>query len=200
VVCDFLRLNPRVDARVVLLDRTVDLIEEGLDVAVRIGVLADSSLIATRVGSVRQIVCASPGYLSAHGEPKQREELSDHDCITFMARDARDRWHFSDGKKREPVRVRSRLIINTAEAAIDAAKAGLGITRVLSYQAVTALSDGSLQEILKESDKAELPVSILHREDKLAQAKVRAFVAFAASALRKRVAFLGAMPAKRPVR
>lgn len=200
VVCDFLRLNPRVDARVVLLDRPVDLIEEGLDVAVRIGVLADSSLIATRVGSVRQIVCASPGYLCAHGEPKQREELSDHDCITFMARDARDRWHFSDGKRREPVRVRSRLIINTAEAAIDAAKAGLGITRVLSYQAVAALSDGSLQEILKESDKAELPVSILHREDKLAQAKVRAFVAFAASALRKRIAFLGAKPAKRPVR
>jgi len=187
VLCDFLRLNPRVSARMALLDRPVDLIEEGLDVAVRIGVLADSSLIATRVGSVGQIVCASPQYLKTHGEPKHREDLANHDCITFMARDARYRWNFSDGKRKEPVRVRSRLIINTAESALDAAKAGLGITRVLSYQAVAALSDGSLKEILGGSDQAELPVSILHREDKLAQAKVRAFVSFAAAALRKRL-------------
>jgi len=197
VLCDFLQLNPRVSARVALLDRPVDLIEEGLDVAVRIGVLADSSLIATRVGNVRQVVCASPQYLKAHGEPKRREDLGDHDCITFMARDVRDRWNFFDGKRKEAVRVRSRLIINTAESALDAAKAGLGITRVLSYQAVAALSEGSLKEILKGSDQTELPVSILHREDKLAQAKVRAFVSFAAAALRKRLGVLDAKPGKR---
>jgi DNA-binding transcriptional LysR family regulator len=118
-----------------LLDRPVDLIEEGLDIAIRIGALPDSSLIATRVGTVRQIVCASPDYLNAHGSPKAPEQLSSHDCITFSALDARDRWTFSDGKKQKRVRVRSRLAVNTAEAAIDAAIAGLGITRVLSYQA-----------------------------------------------------------------
>ena len=200
VVCDFLRRYPRVDARLALLDRPVDLIEEGLDVAVRIGALADSSLVATRAGAVRQIVCASPRYLADHGEPKRRDALSEHDCITFSARDARDRWTFSDGKKRERVRVRSRLVVNTAEAAIDAAVAGVGITRVLSYQAAAALADGSLKEILKGSDSAEIPVSILHREDRLAQTKVQAFVAFAAAALRKRIPALEAKPAKRAAR
>jgi DNA-binding transcriptional LysR family regulator len=199
VVCDFLRRYPRIDVRMVLLDRPVDLIEEGLDVAVRIGTLADSALIATRAGAVRQVVCASPAYLATHGEPKRRDDLSEHDCITFSARDARDRWTFSDGRKQVRVRVRSRLMVNTAEAAIDAAIAGVGITRVLSYQATAALAEGSLKELLKGSDIAEFPVSILHREDRLAQAKVQAFVAFAAAALRKRIPPLDAKPAKRAV-
>jgi DNA-binding transcriptional LysR family regulator len=197
VVSDFLRRYPRIDARMLLLDRPIDLIEEGLDVAVRIGALADSTLIGTRVGSVRQIVCASPRYLTDHGEPKLRHELGRHDCITFSARDARDRWTFSDGKRQERVRVRSRLTVNTAEAAIDAAITGVGITRVLSYQAAAALAEGSLKEVLRGSDSSEIPVSILHREDRLAQAKVQAFVAFASAALRKRIPLLDAKPAKR---
>ncbi len=200
VVSDFLRRFRRIDVRMLLLDRPVDLIEEGLDVAVRIGTLPDSTLIATRVGAVRQVVCASPIYLAAHGEPKLRHELGDHDCISFSALDARDRWTFADGKKQERVRVHSRLAVNTAEAAIDAAIAGVGITRVLSYQAAAAFAEGSLKEILKGSDTAEIPVSILHREDRLAQAKVQAFVAFAAAALRKRMPPPDAKPAKRKLR
>ncbi len=199
VVCEFLRRCPRVDVRMLLLDRPVDLIEEGLDVAVRIGALADSSLIATRAGAVRPIVCASPRYLAEHGEPKETQALSEHDCITFSARDARDLWAFSDGKKRSRVRVRTRLTVNTAEAAIDAAIAGVGVTRVLSYQVTAALADGTLKEILKGSDSTEMPVTILHREDRLAQTKVQAFVAFAAVALRKRTAALD-KPAKRAAR
>jgi DNA-binding transcriptional LysR family regulator len=200
VVSDFLRRYPRIDARMLLLDRPVDLIEEGLDIAVRIGMLPDSTLIAMRVGAVRQIVCASPSYLAEHGEPKRRDDLGDHACITFSARDARDRWTFMDGKKQERVRVRSRLSVNTAEAAIDAAIAGIGITRVLSYQAAAALADGSLKEILRGADSAELPVSILHREDRLAQTKVQVFVAFAGAALRKRIPSPDANPAKRKQR
>jgi DNA-binding transcriptional LysR family regulator len=200
VVSDFLRRYPRIDARMLLLDRPVDLIEEGLDIAVRIGMLPDSTLIAMRVGAVRQIVCASPGYLAQHGEPKRRDDLGDHACITFSARDARDRWTFMDGKKQERVRVRSRLSVNTAEAAIDAAIAGIGITRVLSYQAAAALANGSLKEILRGADSAELPVSILHREDRLAQTKVQVFVAFAGVALRKRIPSPDANPAKRKQR
>ena len=96
--------------------------------------------------------------------------------------------------------MRSRLTVNTAEAAIDAALAGVGITRVLSYQAAAALAEGSLREILKGSDSAEIPVSILHREDRLAQTKVQAFVAFASAALRKRIPPLDAKPAKRASR
>jgi DNA-binding transcriptional LysR family regulator len=200
VVCEFLGRFPRIDARLLLLDRPVDLIEEGLDIAIRIGALPDSSLIATRVGTVRQIVCASPAYLNAHGSPKAPEQLSSHDCITFSALDARDRWTFSDGKKRKRVRVRSRLAVNTAEAAIDAAIAGLGITRVLSYQAAQAIAGGSLTVIFETSGSEEIPISILHREDRLAQAKVQAFVAFASAALRKRIPPLDAKSAKRAVR
>jgi DNA-binding transcriptional LysR family regulator len=200
VVSDFLRRYPRIDVRMLLLDRPVDLIEEGLDIAVRIGTLPDSTLIATRVGAVRQIVCASPGYLAARGEPKRRDDLGDHACITFSARDARDRWTFMDGKKQERVRVRSRLSVNTAEAAIDAAIAGIGITRVLSYQAAAALADGSLKEILRETGAADIPISILRREDRLAQTKVQVFVAFAGAALRKRIPSPDANPAKRKQR
>jgi DNA-binding transcriptional LysR family regulator len=145
LVSEFLSRYPRIDVRMLLLDRPVDLIEEGIDIAVRIGHLPDSMLIATRVGAVRQIVCASPAYLAAHGKPERREELGVHACITFVARDARDRWTFTDGKKQERVRVHSRLTVNTAEAAIDAARAGVGIARVLSYQAAAALADGSLE-------------------------------------------------------
>lgn len=200
VVAEFLSRFPRVNARLLLLDRPVDLLEEGLDVAIRIGTLADSSLIAVRVGSVRQAICASPDYLRARGIPKAPEQLSAHDCITFSALDALDRWTFSEGRKQKRVRVRSRLAVNTAEAAVDAAIAGLGIARVLSYQAARALTEGSLKAILVDSDSGEIPVSILHREGRLAQPKVQAFAAFAANALRKRMQSLAYKPNKRPSR
>ena len=160
--------------------------------------LPDSTLIATRVGAIRQVTCASPAYLARAACPTPHE-LADHACITFSARDARDGWPLR-GKKRERVRVHSRLIVNTAEAAIDAAKAGVGITRVLSYQAAAALADGSLKEILRGTGAADIPISILHREDRLAQTKVQAFVAFAGAALRKRIPSPNANPAKRKQR
>ena len=200
VVAEFLSVNPRIDARLLLLDRPVDLIEEGLDVAVRIGSLADSSLIAIRVGSLRHVVCASPDYLASRGAPKEPEHLASHDCITFSALAAGDRWAFGKGKKQKRVRVRSRLVVNTAEAAVDAAIAGLGVTRVLSYQAAHAIVDGSLRSILEDSDPGEIPVSVLHREGWLARSKVQSFVAFATSELRKRMHGLSAVPTKRSPR
>lgn len=190
VVTEFLRRFPRVSARLYLLDRPVDLLEEGLDIAVRIGVLPDSSLIATRVGSVHHVVCASPGYLKARGVPKVPDELAAHDCITFAGLVTGDRWFFTQGRAQKRVRVDSRLIVNTAEAAIDAAITGLGITRVLSYQVAKPLADKSLRPLLTNNLAGEIPVSILHREDRLAQPKARAFVAFAAEALRKRMRWL----------
>jgi DNA-binding transcriptional LysR family regulator len=196
----FLRESPRVSARLLLLDRPVDLIEEGLDIAIRIGVLASSSLIATRVGFVRNVVCASPGYLKVHGAPRAPEQLVDHDCITFAGLPIGDRWIATQGKRQKRLPVRPRLVVNTAEAAVDAAIAGLGITRVLSYQAARAIADGSLRVILETWDTAEIPVSILHREGRLAQPKVQAFVAFAANALRKRMQALTSRSAKRPQR
>ena len=184
VVVEFLRMFPRVTARLLLVDRTVDLIEEGLDVSVRIGALPDSSLIAARVGSIRHITCASPAYLASRGRPSSPQELRNHDCISFTALSPVERWSFA-GAKPQRVNLHPRLTVNTAEAAIDAAVAGLGITRVLSYQAARPVADGSLRLILENFEPEEMPVNILHREDRLPQAKVESFIAFAVPRLRK---------------
>jgi DNA-binding transcriptional LysR family regulator len=184
VVTAFLTVNKRASARLLLVDRVVDLVEEGLDVGVRIGNLPDSSLRATRLGSIRYVTCASPGYLADRGEPATPSELARHDCISFNTISHPERWSFG-GEKERRVTVSPRLIVNTAEAAIDAASAGLGIARVLSYQAESALAKGSLRRILKEFEPEPIPVNLVHREDRLPQAKVESFIAFAAPRLRQ---------------
>jgi len=183
IMVEFLANFPRVTARMLLVDRVVDLIEEGLDVSLRIGALPDSSLMATRVGAIRQVSCASPGYLAKRGVPSVPQELSGHDCISFTIMSPPDLWRFAKPQTR--VTVAPRLIVNTAEAAIDAAKAGLGIARVLSYQAAASLADGSLRLILENFEPEATPVSLLHREDRLPQAKVQSFIALAAPRLRQ---------------
>ncbi len=198
VVVEFLSELPRLNVRMLLLDRPVDLIEEGLDVAVRIGELADSSLIATRVGGVRRVLCASPAYLARRGTPRRIEDLARHDCISFSALHQDAQWTFPDGKGVRRVRVRPRLIVNTAEAAIDAAIAGLGVTRVLSYQAALALADGSLRRVLPSLVSEEIPVTLLHHESRLPQRKVQAFISFAAARLRRRLGNLAVKGSKRP--
>jgi DNA-binding transcriptional LysR family regulator len=184
IVVEFLKKFPSVTARLVLLDRVVDLIEEGLDVSLRIGSLPDSSQIAKRVGAIRHVTCAGPGYLKARGMPQSPRDLLQHDCIGFTALGGGDRWTFG-GPKRERISVRPRLLVNSAEAAIDAAIAGLGVTRVLSYQVATRLSEGSLRLVLEDFEPEEIPVSLLHREDRLPQAKVQQFIGFAAPRLRE---------------
>ena len=185
IMVAFLAAFPRVTARLLFVDRVVDLIEEGLDISVRIGALPDSSLMATRVGAIRHVTCASPGYLAKRGVPSVPQELGGHDCISFTMLSPADIWRFAGPKPRQRVTVHPRLIVNAAEAAIDAAKAGLGITRVLSYQAEASLGDGSLRLILEDFEPDAMPVSLLHREDRQPQAKVQSFVAFAAPRLRK---------------
>lgn len=184
VVVEFLAMYPLVTARMLLVDRIVDLIEEGLDIAVRIGSLPDSSLVATRLGTIRSVVCASPSYLATRGTPATPQELAGHDCITFNTIPSAERWSFS-ARKESRVAIHARLTVNTAEAAIDAAKAGLGIARVLSYQAEASLNDGSLRLILEAFEPGAMPVSLVHREDRLPQAKVQSFIALAVPRLRK---------------
>jgi DNA-binding transcriptional LysR family regulator len=187
IVTDFLRKHPRVDVRMLLLDRSVDLIEEGLDVAVRIGELADSSLVAARVGSVRAILCASPGYLKAKGKPRTPDDLAMHDCITVPVIASDNRWVLGPSRRPRRVRVHSRLVANSAEAVVDAAAAGLGIARILSYQAERAIAAGKLVRVLADYEGEDVPVSVLHREARLPQLKVQDFVAFAVERLRKRL-------------
>src|SRR5271166_1810168 len=150
VVSEFLKTYPEIDIRLVLADRVVNLFEDHLDLAVRIGELPDSSLVANRVGAIRRVVCASPAYFTARGTPGTPADLRDHDCVTFEGLALPEAWTFRDGKAEISAPIRSRLVVNTAEAAIDAAAAGLGITRVLSYQVAQAVMDGRIQIALAE--------------------------------------------------
>lgn len=188
VVNAFLAAWPEVDARLLLLDRVVDLLDEGLDLAVRIGPLPESGMIATRVGTIGSYVCAAPEYLERHGTPQAPADLGAHACIAFSAASAVDGWAFPVDGRMVAVPVRTRLIVSTAEAAVDAAEAGLGITRILSYQAAGAIEAGRLRRILVRFEPPPAPVSIVRPESRLAPAKVRAFLDFAAPRLRRALA------------
>jgi DNA-binding transcriptional LysR family regulator len=184
VVSEFLRAHPRVDVRLSLADRNLEWVDEGLDVAVRIGALPDSSLVAAKVGAVRRIACASPDYLRRRGTPAQPEDLAAHDCVSFEPLSSPTRWSFPSRRGARAVSIRSRLTVTTADAAIDAAASGLGITRVLSYQAADAIAAGRLTRILERFEPAALPVSVLHAEGRAPRPKVRAFVELATTRLR----------------
>lgn len=184
IVLDFLALNPLVTARMLFLDRVVDLVVEGFDAAVRIAHLPDSSLTAVRVGQVRRVVCAAPGYLERRGTPRRLDELREHDAIIFSQTEAADEWAFGAGSAGETVRPPAKLIVNSSEVAIAAAVAGRGITRVLSYQAAAEVRAGRLAIVLDEFEPPAIPISVVYPEGRRAAAKVRAFVDFAVARLR----------------
>ncbi len=186
VVTEFLRAYPDVDIRLQLGDRMVNLFEEPVDLAVRIGDLPDSSLIATRVGSVHPVVCASAGYLSARGRPAHPDELTAHDCVTFEGLMSADTWNFSSGKDLVSAAIHSRLVVSTAEAAIAAAIAGAGITRVLSYQVADAVRTGALEIVLQEFEPAAWPVSLVYPSQGRLPLKLRAFLDYAVPRLKTR--------------
>jgi len=190
VIDDFLSRFPDIDVRFALSDRNVHLIDDRVDVAARIGMLPDSSTMAMRVGSVRRVVCGSPTYFAAHGRPGKPGDLSKLPCVTFEGLGSATAWSFraGRGKAEEPMLVRSRLLVNTAEAAVDAAVAGVGMTRVLSYQAAEALAEGKLEIVLEDFEPDPLPVSLIHPGQALLPLKTRSFLQFAAPRLRERLA------------
>jgi DNA-binding transcriptional LysR family regulator len=190
VVMDFLRAYPEIAVRLVQVDRVIDLQENHVDLAVRIADLPDSSLIALRVGSIRRVVCASPAYFAARGTPRRPADLAAHDCVTFEGPIAPDIWAFASGETAATIPIRPRLIVNTAEAAVDAAVAGLGVTRVLSYQAAEALSAGTLALALQDFEPPPSPVSLVYAGQGLLPQKLRAFLDFAAPRLKARLAAL----------
>ena len=186
IVQRFLAANPRVSCRLILSDRNVDLAKDGVDVAIRIGALPDSSLIVSKVGKLCLLTCAAASYLKQRGVPEAPAALSDHDCIAFSNIAGGVQWNFRSALHgRHTVRLSPRLEVNTAEAAIDAAASGLGITRVLSYQAVAALKKGRLRTILDVYDDVAIPVQVVHRAMRLPKPQVRAFVPLVSDALRK---------------
>src|SRR3954465_11776549 len=188
LVCAFLERHPGVDARLLLVDRVVSLAEEGLDLAVRIGPLPDSSLRARLVGQVRWVVCASAAYLARAGIPRTPEALARHACISFDAGTPfADQWTFpSVGRRERKVALRPRLIVNTAQAGIDAASAGLGVVRVLSYQVQRALAKKELRLVLESVAAAPVPIHILQLPG-VTNRLATEFVDFAAERLRTRL-------------
>ncbi|WP_437956174.1 LysR family transcriptional regulator [Sorangium sp. So ce119] len=184
VVFDFLARHPRVSARTLLVDRVVDMLDEGLDVAVRIAHLPDSSLTAIRVGSVRLVVCASPDYLAARGAPETPADLTQLDTIGFSQAAWPAEWSFSSGARVQKVLPPSQLLVNTADVAIAAAVAGRGLARVLSYQVGPELRAGRLRIVLPAFEPPPVPVHVVHPEGPRAAARVRAFVDFLVERLR----------------
>lgn len=191
VVLDFLKAYPDINVRLVLADYLIDLVENRVDLAVRIGELPDSGLVATRLGAVSWITCASPAYLAARGTPQSLDDLARHDCIAFEGLYSTNSWEFAQGKDTRTVPIRPRFSVNTASGAIDAALRHAGIVRVLSYQAATAIAEGSLVAVLQQFQTAPRPVHLVHGGQPILPLKLRAFLDFAATRLKASLSGLG---------
>lgn len=177
IVTEFLAAYPQINVRMLLTDRNLHLIEDHVDMAVRIGPLPDSTMIATRVGLMRTVVCASPKLLAGQGVPKSPEDLAGLPCVNFELLSPASAWPYMP--------IRPRLSVTTAEAAVWAAAQGLGVTRVLHYQCADAINDGSLRIILANFEVEPLPVHLLHAARGALPAKLRVFLDFAAGRLRE---------------
>lgn len=180
IVTGLLRRHPALDIRLTLNDRIVRLAEEGVDIAIRLAPLPDSALRAVRLGTVRRILVASPAYVTRRGAPMSPAALAGHEAIGFENEAPGNEWRFGEGAG-HAVRLRPRLTLDNADAAIAAAIEGMGITRVLDYQVADALRDGRLIELLGEYAPAPVPASLLYEARRHGSANVRAFVAAARS-------------------
>lgn len=175
VMSDFLERHRTVTGELQLADRTVNLVEEGVDLAVRIGHLADSSLVARRVGHTRRVVVGSPGYLERRGTPRRPESLSGHDVIQFSAVTPLPEWRFNRDGSEARVALAPRFVTNSADAAIGHAERGGGLTMVLAYQVAEAVSAGRLRVILPGFEPPALPIHLVYPTGRLLSAKVKAF-------------------------
>lgn len=184
VVLAFLAAFPEVNVRMVLADHVIDLVESQVDVAVRIGRLPDSGLVAKHIGDIHWVICASPAYLAKRGVPATPDDLAGHDCIGFEGLQMARTWPFERGTKLRNVSIQPRFAANTADAVIEAAIAGVGIARLTSYQAARAIRDGKLVSILRGFAPESLPVHLVHTGPPLLPLKMRAFLDFAGPRLK----------------
>ncbi len=180
-IVDYLQQYPEMEVSAVLLDRVVNLLEEGLDVGVRVGELPDSSMKAIRVGTMRRVVCASPAYLAQHGTPNKPSDLANHIVVATTALSQLTEWKFAQGLA---VKVKPRLTTTTVDSVIQAVIQGMGVTRLMSYQIAPYQTLGQLQAVLSEFEPESMPIHVIHREGRYASAKVRSFVDFMVARLR----------------
>ncbi|WP_277570904.1 LysR substrate-binding domain-containing protein [Xanthomonas euvesicatoria] len=185
---DYLTRFPEVEINCWFLDRIVNLVDEGVDVAIRIGELPDSSLQAIKVGEVREVLCASPTYLRQRGTPKHPEDLSQHVVISATGVTPTPEWRFRDGSKNLAIRVQPRFTTTMNEAAAECAVAGFGITRLPLFQIARWVKKGTLALVLEAFERPAVPIHIVHREGRYGTRKVRAFIDMAVDALRNDIA------------
>ena len=184
IVTEYLIRYPEVSASCWFLDRLVNMMDEGVDVAVRIGELPDSSMQAIRVGRVRRVICASPAYLALHGSPQQPDELLEHSIVSASGVTPTPEWRLVQNGAPRVVKLQPRLTTTTNDSAVAAAVSGFGLTRLLSYQVAEHLQDGRLKTVLSEFEPAALPVHLVHREGRHASLKARSFLDLAIERLR----------------
>lgn len=180
----YLARHPATTAQLLLLDRPVDVVQEGIDVGVRIGVLADSSLVALPVGTLRRVICASPAYLRRHGTPQVPGDLREHVAVRFAGLAPGAQWRLRDHRRAVDVTVRARLECNQVDAAVAACEDGIGLGMFLSYQVAAAVAAKRLRYVLAAFELPPVPVQVIYPHARLASATVRAFVDLAVPALR----------------
>lgn len=183
-IVEYLRQHPETSVSALFLDRVVNMLEEGVDVGIRIGELSDSSYRALRVGHVRRVICAAPSYLKRHGIPQTPQELKQHQVIVASSLSQNIEWRFVDQGEPLSVRIKPRLTVSSNDGAIEAACLGLGVTRLMSYQVAPLLAAGKLKVVLSEFESPKVPIHIVHREGRHASAKMRAFIDLMAERLR----------------
>ncbi|MDA9499196.1 LysR family transcriptional regulator [Bradyrhizobium sp. CCBAU 11357] len=188
VLAKFVAAFPDVDIHLDLRDQSTNLLEEHIDVALRIGTLADSSLIAVGIGEIRRVLCASPAYLKTRGTPKSPDDLSRHDCISSVPPlQSTNTWTLQKANAEYVVPVRSRLVLNSIESAFEAARAGMGIAAIASYQVTESVRSGELALLLQDFDSPSIPVSFVYPPNRFMPAKLRAFLDFALPRLKARI-------------
>ena len=191
LVADFLAANPALHIELMLFDRVVDLLDEGMDAAIRIGHLRDSSLVAVPLGTTRRVICASPDYLRREGMPERPADLARHRCLQFLGVVPGAEWEFFDGgsaRKANRVAIKGVLVTNQIDIALDACVKGLGCSAFLDYQVRELLGAGSLRRVLQAFEPAPIPVHIVYPHSRLLSSRVRSFVDWAVPRLRQRLA------------
>jgi DNA-binding transcriptional LysR family regulator len=183
LMSEFLQQHPAVTAELLFVDRVVSLVEEGMDAAVRIGQLGDSSLAAIPLGRVRRVVCASPAYLRSHGTPQRPEELRSHRCVRFTGLSPRAEWTFRSGPRK--IAIEGTVTCNQADAAIEACAAGLGLGSFLSYMVAPLMRAGKLKYVLEEFETEPLPVNFVYPHSRALSSTVRAFADLCVKKLRQ---------------
>ncbi|MDI4635309.1 LysR family transcriptional regulator [Pelomonas sp. V22] len=187
VVTEYLQSYPEVTVSCWFLDRVVNLTDEGVDVAVRIGELPDSSLQAIRVGTVRRVVCGAPSYLARHGRPQRPEQLAEHALVLANAVTPAPEWRFKVEGELQTIKLTPRLLTTSNDSAIAAVAGGFGLSRLMSYQVDARVRAGELELLLQEFEPAPVPVHLVHREGRHASHKARAFIDLAVERLRERL-------------